>query len=49
MILAIVLICLAVALGLGGFLFHLAQWVLIVALVLLVAGVVVGAVSRRQL
>jgi hypothetical protein len=48
-ILAIILICLAIAIGLGGFLLGLAKWVLIVALVLLIAGIVSGAVSRRQL
>jgi hypothetical protein len=49
MILALILICLAVAIGLGGFLLGLAKWVLIVALVLLIAGVVAGAVNRKQL
>lgn len=49
MILAIVLIILAVLLGLGGFLMAGLKWLLIIALVLLVAGVITGAVSRRQL
>lgn len=49
MILAIVLVILAILLGLGGFLLAGLKWLLIIALVVLIAGVIVGAVSRRQL
>jgi hypothetical protein len=48
-ILAVVLIILAILLGLGGLLLTGLKWLLIVALVLFVAGIVAGAVNRRQL
>jgi hypothetical protein len=47
-ILAIVLIILAVLLGLGGFLLAGLKWLLIIALVALIAGVVVGALDRGR-
>ena len=48
MVLAIVLIVLAILLGLGGLLFTAVKWLLIVAVVLLVAGVVAGFLGRRK-
>ncbi|HEY7813419.1 MAG TPA: hypothetical protein VIC62_09295 [Nakamurella sp.] len=48
MILAIVLIVLAILLGLGGLLFTAMKWLLIVAVVLLVAGVVAGFLTRGR-
>jgi hypothetical protein len=48
MILAIILIILAILLGLGGFLLAGLKWLIIVALVVLVAGVVAGAVGRGR-
>lgn len=49
MILAVVLVVLALVLGGVGLLVEGLKWALIIALVLLVAGIVSGAVSRRQL
>jgi hypothetical protein len=49
MLLAIILICLAVALGLGGLLIEGAKILLIVAVVLLIAGAISGYRGRRQL
>lgn len=48
MVLAIVLIVLAILLGLGGLLFTALKWLLIVAVVLLVAGLVVGFIGRGK-
>lgn len=48
MVLAIVLIVLAILLGLGGLLFTAVKWLLIVAAVLLVAGIVVGFIGRGR-
>jgi len=48
MVLAIVLIVLAILLGLGGLLFTAVKWLLIVAVVLLVAGVVAGFLGRGK-
>ncbi len=48
MILAIVLIVLAILLGLGGLLFTALKWLLIVAAVLLVAGIVAGFLGRGK-
>ena len=48
MVLAVVLVVLAVLLGLGGLLFTAVKWLLIVAVVLLVAGVVAGVLDRRK-
>jgi hypothetical protein len=48
MVLAIVLIVLAILLGLGGLVFTALKWLLIVAVVLLVAGVVVGYLGRGK-
>lgn len=48
MLLAIVLIVLAILLGLGGLLFAAVKWLLIVAVVLLVAGVVAGYLGRGR-
>jgi len=48
MVLAIVLIVLAILLGLGGLLFTAVKWLLIVAVVLLVAGVVAGYLGRGK-
>lgn len=48
MVLAIVLIVLAILLGLGGLLFTALKWLLIVAAVLLVAGIVVGFIGRGR-
>jgi hypothetical protein len=49
MILALVLIVLALILGGVGLLVEGLKWVLIIALVLFVAGIISGAVNRRQL
>ena len=48
MVLAIVLIVLAVLLGLGGLIFTALKWLLIIAVVLLVAGAVAGFLARRK-
>jgi hypothetical protein len=48
MVLAIVLIVLAILLGLGGLLFAAVKWLLIIAGVLLIAGLVVGFVGRGK-
>jgi hypothetical protein len=48
MVLAIVLIVLAILLGLGGLVFTALKWLLIVAVILLVAGVVAGVVGRGK-
>jgi hypothetical protein len=48
MLLAIVLIILAILLGLGGFLLAGLKWLLVIALVVLVAGVIVGALDRGR-
>lgn len=48
MVLAIVLIVLAILLGLGGLVFTALKWLLIVAVVLLIAGVVAGFLGRRK-
>lgn len=48
MVLAIVLIVLAILLGLGGLIFTALKWLLIVAVVLLVAGVVTGYLGRGK-
>ena len=48
MVLAVVLIVLAVLFGLGGLLFTAVKWLLIVAVVLLIAGVVAGALGRGK-
>jgi hypothetical protein len=48
MVLAIVLIVLAILLGLGGLVFTALKWLLIVAVVLLVAGVVAGFIGRGK-
>lgn len=48
MILAIVLIVLAILLGLGGLLFTAVKWLLIIAAVLLVAGLVAGFLARGR-
>lgn len=47
-ILALVLILVAVLLGLGGLLLAGLKWLLIVALVCLIAGAVVGWLGRRR-
>jgi general stress protein CsbA len=47
-VLAIVLICLAVALGLGGLLLEGVKWLLIIAVVLLIAGFISAALGRRR-
>src|SRR6478672_11307003 len=47
-VLAIVLIVLAILLGLGGLLFTALKWLLIVAAVLLVAGIVMGVIGRGK-
>jgi hypothetical protein len=47
-VLAIVLIVLAILLGLGGLLFTAVKWLLIIAAVLLVAGIVMGFISRGK-
>jgi len=48
MVLAIVLIVLAVLLGLGGLIFTALKWLLIIAVVLLIAGAVAGFLARRK-
>jgi hypothetical protein len=48
MVLAIVLIVLAILLGLGGLLFTAVKWLLIVAVVLLVAGGIAGVLGRGK-
>jgi hypothetical protein len=48
MVLAIVLICLAVALGLGGLLLEGLKWLLIIALVLLIAGFISAAITQGR-
>jgi len=48
MLLAIVLIVLAILLGLGGLIFTAVKWLLILAVVLLIAGAVAGFLSRRK-
>jgi multisubunit Na+/H+ antiporter MnhG subunit len=48
MVLAVVLIVLAILLGLGGLVFTALKWLLIVAVVLLVAGVVMGFIARGR-
>lgn len=48
MVLAIVLIVLAILLGLGGLIFTALKWLLIVAVVLLIAGAVAGFLSRGK-
>jgi hypothetical protein len=48
MILANVLIVLAILLGLGGLLFTAVKWLLIIAAVLLVAGIVAGFLGRGR-
>lgn len=49
MVLAVVLVVLALILGGVGLLVEGLKWALIIALALLVAGVIAGAVNRRQL
>jgi hypothetical protein len=48
MVLAVVLIVLAILLGLGGLVFTALKWLLIVAVVLLIAGVVAGVLGRGK-
>jgi multisubunit Na+/H+ antiporter MnhG subunit len=48
MVLAIVLIVLAILLGLGGLLFTALKWLLIVAAVFLIAGIVAGFIGRGK-
>jgi len=48
MMLAIALIVLAILLGLGGLVFTVFKWLLIVAVVLLIAGAVTGFLSRGK-
>jgi hypothetical protein len=48
MVLAIVLIVLAVLLGLGGLVFTALKWLLIIAVVLLIAGAVAGFLARSK-
>lgn len=48
MVLAIVLIVLAILLGLGGLVFTALKWLLIVAVVLLIAGVIAGVLTRGK-
>ncbi len=48
MLLAIVLIVLAIVLGLGGLVFTAFKWLLIIAVVLLIAGAVTGFLSRGK-
>ena len=48
MVLAIVLIVLAILLGLGGLIFTALKWLLIIAVVLLIAGVVAGFLGRSK-
>lgn len=47
MVLALVLILLAIVLGLGGLLLEGLKWLLIIAVVLFVAGMVSGYLSRK--
>ncbi len=48
MVLAVILIVLAILLGLGGLIFTALKWLLIIAAVLLVAGVVAGFLARGR-
>ena len=48
MLIAIVLIVLAVLLGLGGLIFSALKWLLIIAVVLLIAGAVSGFLARGK-
>ena len=48
MVVAIVLIILAILLGLGGLLFTAVKWLLIIAAVLLIAGLVAGFLARGK-
>ena len=48
MVLALVLIVLAILLGLGGLLFTALKWLLIVAAIFLIAGIVAGFLTRRR-
>ncbi len=48
MMLAVVLIVLAILLGIGGVVFTALKWLLIVAVVMLVAGVVAGFLGRGK-
>ena len=48
MILAIVVVVIAILLGLGGFLFKVGVWILILAAALLVVGIVLGAIDRGR-
>lgn len=48
MVLAIVLIVLAILLGLGGLIFTALKWLLIVAAIFLIAGLVVGFIGRGK-
>ena len=48
MVLSIFLIVLAILLGLGGLLFTALKWLLIVAAVLLIAGIVAGFIGRGK-
>lgn len=48
MVLAIVLIVVAILLGLGGLIFTALKWLLIVAAVMLIAGLVVGFIGRGK-
>ena len=48
MVLAIVLIVLAILLGLGGLIFTALKWLLIIAAVFLIAGLVVGFLGRGK-
>ena len=48
MVIAIVLVILAILLGLAGLLFTAVKWLLIVAVVLLVAGAVAGFIGRGK-
>ncbi len=47
MLLVVVLIVLAVLLGLGGLVFEGLKWLLIIAVILLIAGLVMGVINRR--
>ena len=48
MLLAIVLIVLAILLGLGGLIFTAVKWLLIIAVVFLIAGAVAGFLARGK-
>lgn len=48
MVLAIVLIVIAILLGLGGLIFTALKWLLIVAAVVLVIGIIAGFVARGR-